>query len=187
MLLGKNGRGNEHGGLLSSLYRPKSGTDCYFGFSVAHVAHEKPVHGGSAFHIGQDLRDRGELVPGFDVGEGLLELAEKTVTLREGKPLDQFTPGVELNQFPDVLLHPFTGPPDGVFPLRSPKGIKPDVFTHVIRERGYLVKLEHRQEETLPVSEFEYEAVHHFSRDGYLLGTAEDAETVFVMNEELPF
>ena len=84
VLEGEDGGGGEDGDLLAILHGLEGGAHGDFGFAVADVAAEKPVHGLGGFHVGLDVGDGGELVVGFGEGEGVFELALEIVVGREG-------------------------------------------------------------------------------------------------------
>ena len=78
MLHGENGGGDEDGDLFFSIDdRFKGGAHRHFGFAVADVAADEPVHRLWRNHVLFDRADGAELVFGFDEGKILLELAHE--------------------------------------------------------------------------------------------------------------
>ena len=79
--------GSEDGDLFAVLHGLEGGAHGDFGFAVADVAAEQAVHRRGGFHVLLDGADRGELVVGLVVVEGVFKLALKFVVGREGGAL----------------------------------------------------------------------------------------------------
>ena len=69
MLLRQDGGRDQNGGLPSGHYAFEDRPHGDFGFAVADVAAEQPVHRPRRFHILFDLLRRAELIGGFGVGK----------------------------------------------------------------------------------------------------------------------
>ena len=75
VLLGEDGGGDEDGDLFSSEHGLEGGADGDLGLAEADVAAEESIHGLGGLHVGLGGGDGAELVGGFLVFEGRLELA----------------------------------------------------------------------------------------------------------------
>jgi hypothetical protein len=75
VLEAENSGGREDGYLLAVAERLERGAHSDFGFPVAHVATQQPLHGLRALHVALDLGDGGELVPSSRVFKGVFKLA----------------------------------------------------------------------------------------------------------------
>ena len=74
MLLGKDRGGDQDRGLETILHHLEGAPDGDFGFAVAHIATNKPVHGFIRGKIANDLGDGLILSRSFIVGEEFFEL-----------------------------------------------------------------------------------------------------------------
>ena len=104
MLLGQNRGGHQNGSLLAVHHAFHHSPKGYLGFSKAHIAAEKPVHGGWALHVMLDVRNAAQLVVGFRVGEIVLELFLPGSVRRKSIAGLALPGGVELNQLPGHVL-----------------------------------------------------------------------------------
>ena len=105
MLEGEHGGGRQHGNLLAIAQRFERGPHGYFGFSVADVPGEQPIHGMGRFHVALDVFSGGKLVFGFSELEGVFELALPVGIRRKREAVGHAALGVELQQLIRHVLH----------------------------------------------------------------------------------
>ncbi len=99
VLAGQDRRGAQDGHLLAVHDGFERGPHGHFRLAVSDVAAEKAVHGGTGFHVRFDVADGLDLVLGLLVFEDLFELRLPFSFGAEGKPLDGFALGIELQEF----------------------------------------------------------------------------------------
>ena len=99
VLLDEKRRWHQDGDLFAVLDCFESCADCDLGFSIAHVAREKAVHGHGFFHVGFHFVNGDELVGCFHVGEGIFQFALPRGVRTESVSLRCLTYRVEANEF----------------------------------------------------------------------------------------
>ena len=73
--------GREHRDLLAVLHGFERGAHGHFGFAVANIAAEQPIHGCGRLHIVLDGADRRDLVVGLVIVEGVFKFLLEFVVL----------------------------------------------------------------------------------------------------------
>jgi len=145
VLLDQQRRGHQDGDLLAVHDRLEGCPDGDLGLAVADVAADQPVHRHDPLHIGLDFGDRGQLVRGFDVGEGVLELSLPDRVGGERVTLGGLAGGVQLDQFGGDLANGLAGArlalgPVGAAHLVQRRALPADVA-------GHQMQLVHRHEQ----------------------------------------
>ena len=97
--------GRQHGHLFAVAQRLEGGAHGDFGFAVADVAAQQPVHGMRRFHVALDFLHGGELVLGLGELEGVFEFALPVGIARKGEALGHAALRVELQQLVRHVAH----------------------------------------------------------------------------------
>ncbi len=105
VLEAENGGGSEDGDLFSVAESFEGGAHRDFGFAEADIAAEQAVHGVLAFHVALDVARGVELVLGFGVFEGVLELALPAAVAGELESAGHAALGVEFEQLVGHVAH----------------------------------------------------------------------------------
>ena len=99
MLLGKHRGGNQNRHLLAVHDGLHHGAEGDFGFTEAHVATEKTVHGDGGLHVVLDVCDAAKLVVGLRVGEIVLKFLLPFCIRRKLIACSVLSDCVKLHQF----------------------------------------------------------------------------------------
>ena len=121
VLLGQDGGGHQNGGLLAVQHALHHRPEGHFGFAVAHVAAEEPVHGHRPLHVLFDLLDAPQLVVGLRVVKGLLELPLPGGVGGEGEARPALALGVEGDEALGQVLGGSLGPGLLLGPVGAPQ------------------------------------------------------------------
>ncbi len=105
VLEGEHRGGREHGDLFAVAQRLERSAHRDFGFAVADVAAQQPVHRMAAFHVFLDLLDGGELVLGLGEVEGVLEFALPVAVVRKCEALGHLALRIKLEQLVGHVAH----------------------------------------------------------------------------------
>ena len=116
MLLGQNSCRGQKRRLPAAHDCLEAGPHRHFGFTVANVAADEPVHGVRAFHILFNFLHTAELVFGFLEGKSRLEHGLPFGVFGKGKTLGLFAPGIQGDQFFGNIFNGFFYPALAVFP-----------------------------------------------------------------------
>ena len=149
MLEAEHGGGREHRNLLAVLHGLERRAHGHFGFAVAHVAAQQPVHRRRRFHVVFDGADGRCLIVGLVVIECVFELALEFVVLGECGALRGVALGVELEQLRGHVLHGLAHARLGFGPLlraepvehRRGSGVGGAIFLDQIEARERNVEL----------------------------------------------
>ena len=111
VLLGQDGGRHQQADLHTLVDGLKGGAQGYFGFAVAHIAANQPIHRAGLFHIELYFIDGLHLVGSFLIGKGILQFLLPNGIAAELMPLGGLAGGVEfqqfLGQFPGRGFDPF--------------------------------------------------------------------------------
>ncbi|OQA24241.1 MAG: hypothetical protein BWY59_02298 [Verrucomicrobia bacterium ADurb.Bin345] len=105
VLLGEDGRRDQHRDLPSVHDGLERGAHCDFRFAVAHVAADEAVHGPPALHVGLHIGDGAGLVGGFLVGERRFELVLPGRILRERVSVHRVAPRLGFEEAGGEILN----------------------------------------------------------------------------------
>ena len=89
--------------MFSRHHRFEGGADGDLSFAKADIATDQAIHGALVFHIGFGGGDRGDLVGGFLIEEGVFKLGLPLGVCGEGEALGDFPFGVHGEEFGGVI------------------------------------------------------------------------------------
>ena len=117
MLQGEHGRWHQHGDLAPRLEHGEGGTQRHLGLSVANVAHDHAVHRARPTQVALCCFDGGELVGGFAIWEGGLELGEPWAPRCDRWTMGEFTCRIDAQQLVGKIVGRLLGALLGAAPL----------------------------------------------------------------------
>ncbi len=172
----QHGGRREEGDLFAVHRRLERGAHRHFGLAVADVAAQQAVHRRRRFHVLLDVGDRGRLIDGQVVFEGVLELLLPVRIGREGVARHRLARGVELEQLLGHVAHGFLDFALGLLP----RGAAEPIDRRLRRAGVLLDQIEplDRHEQLVLARVAELEEFLHAVADADLLEADEHADAI---------
>ena len=125
MLLGQHRRGGQDGDLFAAQRGFEGGADGHFGFAVADVAADEPVHRARRFHVLFGGDDGPNLVGRLLIDKAVLKFALPAGVGREGMAGLGGAGGMDGQHLAGQVPHGVLGPGFGFGPARAAQAVEP--------------------------------------------------------------
>ena len=121
VLPGQHGGGHQHRRLLAVQHALHHGPEGHLRLAIAHVAAQKPVHGGGALHVPLDLPDAPQLVVGLGIFKLLLKFPLPGGVRGEGIARLALPLGVQGDEPLGQVFYRLAGLALGLLPVAAPQ------------------------------------------------------------------
>ena len=185
VLLGEDGRRDEHQHLLAVRRRLDRRAQRHLGLAVADVAADQAVHRALGLHVGDHVVDRVALVGRLAVREVGLEVTQLLGELRERVALAALALRVQVEQLAGELLRRAAGARLDLVPARAAELAQRRRAAVRAQVAGDLRQLVDRHEDLVVALELEVQVVTRGARDGLGVEPGEARDAMVLVDDEV--